>query len=160
MPESESSRSEGADRSYSLLSRISNEIVAAQKRYFGRGPTQAKSYIIDDILLVVMRGGLTVAEQSMLEFGEKDMVREFRQPFENRMTGRLIEIVERLTERKVVTYQSQIMFDPHTVVEIFVFDSPGPDSAVYATAEGQLRQDDTGEATNRNALDPEAPRHE
>ena len=80
------------------------------------------------------------------------MVRNFRQAFENRMAERLIDIVERLTERKVATYQSQVLFDPDRIVELFFFDAAGPDSAVYATAEGQLRQDETGEATDRDAL--------
>ncbi len=145
------------DRNLGLLARISNEMVRTHKEYFGRGPVNAKSYMMDDLLLIVMRGGMTVAEKTMLEFGEQDAVRDFRQRFQNRMTEVLIERVERLTDRKVATYQSQVLFDPDTVVEIFFFESPGPDSGIYATAEGQLRQDDTGEATNRDALDPESP---
>ena len=30
--------------------------------------------------------------------------------------------VETLTGRKVVNYQSQILFDPHIVMEVFFFD--------------------------------------
>ena len=40
--------SEGAQHSEgdSLLLRISTEMVRAQKRFFGKGPTQAKSYLL------------------------------------------------------------------------------------------------------------------
>ena len=111
------------DHGQPLLSRISNEIVRAQKQFFGKGPTAAKSYLLDDLLLIVMRGGLTTAEKTMLEFGQPDQVRQFRQLFENEMTERLSTMVEKLTGRTVVNYQSQVMFDPDLVVEIFVFDS-------------------------------------
>ena len=49
---------------------ISNETVRSQKQFFGKGPTEAKSYMLDDFLLIVMRGGLTTAEKTMLEFGK------------------------------------------------------------------------------------------
>ena len=142
----------------SLLARISNEMVRAQKQFFGKGPTEAKSYILDDLLIIVMRGGLTTAEKTMLEFGQPDQVRQFRQLFENEMTQRLTDMIERLTGRKVATYQSQVMFDPDLVVEMFVFDSTGDRDDRAATAEGQLRDDTIGAATDEDALDtPSAP---
>ena len=103
-------------RGESLLARLSNEMVRAQKEFFGKGPTQAKSYLLDDMLIIVMRGGLTTAEQTMLEFGHPDLVRQFRQLFENEMTERLSGMVEDLTGRRVATYQSQVMFQPDVVV--------------------------------------------
>jgi uncharacterized protein YbcI len=129
-----------------LLMRISNEMVRAQKKFFGKGPDQAKSYLLDDMLVIVMRGGMTTAEETMLDFGQADMVREFRQLFENEMTGRLTHMIQELTGRKVVNYQSQVMFDPHIVVEMFVFDEPAARKGIEATAEGQLRDDDVGAA--------------
>jgi uncharacterized protein YbcI len=107
-----------------LLTRISTEMVRAQKHYFGKGPTSTKSYMLDDFLLVVMRGNRTVAEQTMLDSGQPDLVREFRQQFENEMTSRLVAMVEELTGREVLGFQSQILFDPDVVVELFFFDKP------------------------------------
>jgi uncharacterized protein YbcI len=111
------------ERERSLLSRLSTSMGAMQKAAFGKGPISTKSYVFDDMLLIVMREGLTQAERTMLEFGRQDLVREFRQQFENEMTRRIINMIEELTERKVLTYQSQVMFDPHVVVEMFVFDN-------------------------------------
>jgi len=137
-----------------LLSRISNEMVAAQKQFFGKGPTQAKSYMVDDLLFIVMRGGFTTAEQTMLEFGQADLVRQFRQIFQNEMGDRLIGIIEKLTERKVLTYQSQVLFGPNIALEVFVFDRTDDDKgAAQATAEGQLADDETGAATDADALE-------
>ena len=132
----------------SLLSRISNEFVRFQKQFFGKGPVQAKSYLLDDFLLVVMRDGVTRSEQTMLDFGEHDLVRQFRQTFENRMTEHLIGKVEDLTGRKVVTYQSQILFDPHIVIELFFFDRQVDLNHLRETAAGQLSDRSIGEASD------------
>jgi uncharacterized protein YbcI len=123
-----------------LLARLSDEMVRAKKQFFGKGPEQSKSYMFDDLLIVVMRGGLTTAEQTMLRFGQETMVRQFRQLFEDEMTEVLTGLVEETTGRTVVNYQSQIMFDPDIVVEMFVFDQPREDG-IAATAEGQLEDD-------------------
>jgi uncharacterized protein YbcI len=125
-----------------LLARLSDDMVRAKKQFFGKGPEQAKSYMFDDLLIVVMRGGLTTAEQTMLRFGRQSMVRQFRQLFENEMTEVLTGLVEQTTGRAVVNYQSQIMFDPDIIVEMFVFDDARRDG-IEATAEGQLET--TGE---------------
>jgi len=152
----------------SLLAQISNAFVTMQKEYWGIGPLEAKSYMMDDLLLIVMRGGLTRAEHTMLDFGKQDLVRNFRQTFENEMTQNLTEKIEELTGRKVLTYQSQILFDPDIVAELFVFDrAPGGGAQeVVATAQGQLRerpygviQDATGVSTRAAPTDddPDTP---
>ena len=106
----------------SLLSRISTEMVRTMKQYLGKGPVSVKSYLVDDLLFIVMREGMTQAEQTMLDAGRAGTVRSFRQEFENEMAEVLIRMVERLTGRWVVTYQSQVLFDPNMTIEIFVFD--------------------------------------
>jgi len=112
--------------------------------------------MMDDLLLIVMRGGMTTAERTMLDFGQQDLVRSFRQTFENEMAQTLTAKIEELTGREVITYQSQVLFDPFIVAELFVFEqaaSAGSEEIV-ATAKGQLRhrpygevQDDTGTST-------------
>lgn len=144
---------EPALRGSSLLSQISNEIVKAQKDNWGKGPVAAKSYMFDDMLFVVMHDGLTTAELTMLDFGQEDLVRQFRQTFENEMTERMTGIIERLTDRKVLGYQSQILFDPHRVIELFIFDSPVAEAPRVATAEGQVSEGEVGEATHAEDLD-------
>lgn len=123
----------------SLLAKISTEVVRTLKDSFGKGPLKAKSYLLDDFLIVVMRGGVTVAEQTMLDRGHGDLVRSFRQTYQNELGDELVAKVEALTGRKVVTYQSQILFDPHVVMEIFFFDD---------TAAGPAGDDATASVTN------------
>ena len=131
-----------AEVTHSLAEKVTNAMVAAQKEYFGRGPVHAKSYFVDDLLFIVMRGSQTRAEKTMLEeFGQEDKVRDFRQAFENEMTRKLTGMIEEVTGRKVLTYQSQILFNPDVVVEIFVFDKP---AGGFASATAQEGLDETG----------------
>jgi hypothetical protein len=55
-------------------------------------------------------------------------------------------MIEELTGRKVLGYQSQFLFEPEVVIEIFFFDENVGDEAVAATAVGQLRDPSIGEA--------------
>jgi uncharacterized protein YbcI len=130
----------------SLRAAISREMVRALKAFYGKGPTKAKSYFFDDLLFVVMRGGETQGEKTMLEAGHSDAVRAFRQRFQNIMGERLVGTIEQLTERKVLTYQSQVLFDPFVVIEIFVFDQPHASASIEATARALLsgEEDDAG----------------
>ena len=125
-----------------MLLQISNAMVRMQKEFFGKGPTKAKSYMFDDMLLVVMREGLTTAEKTMLEFGHPAQVRQFRQLFQDEMTEHLTGMVEEMTGRHVVNYQSQVLFDPDMTLEIFVFAPDGFAPAVTATAVAQVEGDD------------------
>lgn len=129
-----------------VLSRISTEMVRATKKYFGKGPTSAKSYMLDDFLLIVMRENRTVAERTMVDFQREDLVRTFRQEFENEMTAKLEGMIEELTGRKILGYQSQILIKPDVVIEIFFFDRDAEDQERDATARGQLEDPSIGEA--------------
>ena len=70
------------------------------KEYFGKGPTSAKSYMVDDLLFVVMRDGLTEVETFLLEQDEADVVRQYRQTFGNHMDKILSDKIEALTAGK------------------------------------------------------------
>jgi uncharacterized protein YbcI len=141
------------ERGGDMLSRISTEMVRATKKYFGKGPTSAKSYMLDDFLLIVMRENRTVAERTMVDFGRDDLVRNFRQEFENEMTAKLQGMIEELTGRKILGYQSQIIIQPDIVIEIFFFDRSAEEQEIDATARGQLEDPSIGEAREGSAED-------
>lgn len=44
---------------------ISNTMVQFEKEYMGRGPTEVKTYIIEDMVFVRLKGVLTRAEQQL-----------------------------------------------------------------------------------------------
>ncbi len=116
--ESESS----TERPGEILGRISAALVQAKAKYYGRGPTQARTYRNDDYLFCVMSGGLLESEETLLRSGEYDTVRSYRLKFQDVVAPVLITTVEDLIGRKVLTYHSQILFDPTRIIEIFVLE--------------------------------------
>ena len=127
----------------SLLAAISRELVRAKKEHFGKGPESARSYMMDDLLFVVMRGGALPAERTLVDAGEEEAAREFRQRFQDNMDVLLPGIVEQLTGRKVVNYQSQALYDPDLIVEIFVFEDTARRDGRETTAEAVIDPDST-----------------
>ena len=49
-----------------LLTAISNKIVAILREHYGRGPVRAKTYVLDDLIVCVLRNGFTAIEQTMV----------------------------------------------------------------------------------------------
>lgn len=138
-----------------VLARLSTEMVRLHKQYWGRGPESAKAYAIDDLVLVVMRGGLTVAERTMLDAGRQDSVRATRQEFQNDKTALMCGTVEELIGREVLTYQSQILFEPDMVIEVFVLEDDAG-RPPRGTAREQLRAVPTKGVLGADVDDPPA----
>jgi uncharacterized protein YbcI len=108
-----------------LLANISTEIVGMLREYYGRGPMKAKTYALDDIIVVVMRGsGFTALEQTIMDSGEPERVVAMRHDFQAVMADRYKQIIERLTGAKVVAFLSQAHVDPDLTMEIFFVDRP------------------------------------
>ena len=112
------------ERSNSIRQQISNAMVGLKKEFYGKGPTDAKTYLNDNYVFCVMKGGLTRNERTLIDRGEAMLVRQYRLRFQEAMAGPTTEAIERITGRKVLGYHSQIVFDPEYAVEFFVLDEP------------------------------------
>jgi uncharacterized protein YbcI len=104
----------------SLRTAVANAMVGLKKQYYGRGPEAAKAYVEDDYIFVVLEGGLTRNEETLLAAGQEDLVRRYRLAFQEVVGPTATGAVEELTGRKVIGYHSQIVFDPARAFEIFV----------------------------------------
>jgi len=103
---------------------VSTGIVQAMARLYGRGPTKAKTYFNDNYVFCVLEGGLTPNEERLVAEGEGKLVREYRLRFQEVVAEELTSVVEAATGRKVLTYHSQVVFDPARLFEIFLLDAP------------------------------------
>ena len=103
---------EGNAGEHSAKLEISNGIVQLMSNHYGRGPNKAKTFVVDQYVLVVLEDLLTRAETTMVENGHADMVRDMRITFQADMADEFKEVVETALNRKVKTYQSQVVFDP------------------------------------------------
>ncbi len=108
-----------------LLAAISTRIVAILREHYGRGPMKAKTYALDDLIVVVMRGsGFTPLEKTIVDSGQPDRVVQMRHEFQHLMTRQFTETIEELTGRGVLAFLSQAHVDPDITIEIFFIDGP------------------------------------
>ena len=110
-----------------LLGAISNGIVAIMREHYGRGPMKAKTYVIDDIIVVVLRGaGFTPLERTIMRRGESTKIVAMREDFQRYMATAYTELIERLTGRDVVAFLSQAHVEPDITIEMFFVDGELP----------------------------------
>ncbi|MEA2288324.1 MAG: hypothetical protein QOD55_321 [Solirubrobacteraceae bacterium] len=109
-----------------LRAKLANAMVGMKKEYYGRGPTAAKAWLLDDYVFVAMEGGLTRNEETLLAAGKADLVRSYRLSFQEAMAATTMGAVEEITGRRVATYHSQIVFEPTRAFEIFVLQPQDP----------------------------------
>jgi uncharacterized protein YbcI len=108
-----------------LLAAISTSIVGILRDHYGRGPMKAKTYALDDIIVVVMRGsGFTPLEQTIMDSGDPDRVIAMREDFQRVMANRYRQTIKDLTGRNVVAFISQAHVEPDITVEMFFMDGP------------------------------------
>jgi uncharacterized protein YbcI len=108
-----------------LLAAISTSIVGIMHDHYGRGPMKAKTYVLDDIIVVVMRGsGFTPLEQTIMDSGEPDRVIAMREDFQRVMAERYKQTIKQLTGRSVVAFLSQAHVEPDITMEVFFIDGP------------------------------------
>ena len=125
----------GPQRKGELLEQISNSIVGLHRESFGRGPTGAKTYVMDDLVFCVLRDGLTPVERTLRDRGQGEFVREMRVRFQDAVEEQLRGMVEELTGRRVVAFLSQANVDPELTIEVFFLDGPTGTNGLHETPE-------------------------
>jgi uncharacterized protein YbcI len=113
---------------------ISRRIVQLHKEFYGRGPTKAKTYLNDDLVMVLMRGGFTRVEETLLREGRGDSVTQQRMDFQDVMGDRFKQVVEDETGRKVVAMMSGSHQGPDLLAEMFVLEPDGDELLADAQA--------------------------
>ena len=106
------------------LAEISNELVGLHKRYYGKGPVRAKTFLVDNTVICLLEGGFTIVERTLIEIGRDQVVRDLRHNFQLAMQTQYTEVVESRLGRRVVAYMSQVHTDPDIAVELFMLE-PG-----------------------------------
>jgi uncharacterized protein YbcI len=99
---------------------ISNEIVRLQAEYYGKGPTRAKTYIVEDLVVVVLQESFTRAEKTLAGRGERDAIEHIRRRFQQQMADAFTSVVEQATGRKVRAFLSETDIDQDVSVETFL----------------------------------------
>lgn len=105
-----------------LNAAISNAVVRIQREYFGRGPTKARAWAREDMVVVIMEDTLTKAERSLVADGRNEEVLNTRRSFQHTMRADVVAAVEELTGRTVIAFMSDTHIDPDLACEIFLLE--------------------------------------
>ena len=119
-------------RGGALLAAISEEIVRLMREHYGRGPTRAKTYVMDDVVVVLLRNGFTAMEKTMMAGGRAEGVVVMRHDFQTMMAAQYKAVIERLTGSKVTAFLSQAHVEPDITLEVFILETGVPGFGVAA----------------------------
>ena len=94
----------------------------------GRGPEETRTFIVDDMILVRLRGVLTPAEQNLAKATEansgRSLIKQVRSELLEKGRVLLDNLIGDITGRKVVSLHTDISTQTGERVIIFVLDEP------------------------------------
>jgi uncharacterized protein YbcI len=105
------------------LAAVTNGIVRLFTDWYGRGPTRAKSYLLDERYVVCVLGEtMTTVERTLVDLGKGDLVRRVRLKFQEAMVDEFARVVEQALGRRVAAYHSQLSLEPDLGFEFFLLE--------------------------------------
>jgi uncharacterized protein YbcI len=102
---------------------ISRAIVRFEIDYMGRGPKEARTYVVEDMVLVRLNGVLTPAEEQLTKtIDGKDLVKKMRSTLLDKARPLLYQVVSDITGMKVTDLHTDISTDNGERVFVFVLE--------------------------------------
>jgi uncharacterized protein YbcI len=109
-----------------LEAEVSEAIVKFEKEYMGRGPVEAKTYIIDDLVLVRLRGVMTPAELQLAAAENprgRELIKQVRHELLEKGRPLLEIVMHNLSGRRVVSLHTDISTRTGERVIVFTLSS-------------------------------------
>jgi uncharacterized protein YbcI len=106
-----------------LAAAISNAMVGIHSRHYGKGPTKAKTYLVDDVVVTVMSDVFTTLEHTLIDHGKAELVRDVRTTFQCTMRSEFTDAIQQITGREPRAFASQIDWKADIAVEVFVLSN-------------------------------------
>jgi len=103
-----------------LESEISVAMTQFEKEHLGRGPKEARTFIIQDMVLIRLKGVLTPAEERLAKGeGGPQLIKQVRMRLIESSRSLLVKIIEDMTGAKITTVHSDI--STRTGERVFIF---------------------------------------
>jgi uncharacterized protein YbcI len=91
---------------------ITEALIRFEKEYMGRGPVEAKTYIVDDMVLVRLKGVMSRAEHQLATEGDaprgRDLIKQVRRESLERGRKLLEAVVRDAVRRNVVSLHTDL----------------------------------------------------
>lgn len=102
---------------------ITKALIQWEKEYKGRGPTEARTDILRNMIIVSLRGILSLAERNLSRNPEgMALVKELRRQLVEQGRPDLEEIVNQITGAKLVSLHTDVSTKTGERIFIFVMD--------------------------------------
>ena len=111
------------DRIASRSLEVSNAISRLHKQFIGRGPTNSRTAIDGNLVVCLLEGGFTRAEQTLNDNDKQDLVVAGRVGLQDSMRQAMIAAVQEITGRRVRSFMSANDLEHNLQTEIFVLSS-------------------------------------
>jgi uncharacterized protein YbcI len=105
-----------------LNAAVTSALVGIHNQFLGRGPTTASTFHHENVVVTLMHGVLTPAEQSLADTPQADAVANMRHAFQELMENDFRAAVERLTGKRVLTFISGNSVRADVSCETFILD--------------------------------------
>ena len=106
-----------------LEAAFTKEIIQFEKEYLGRGPVEARTTLLEDLILVRLKGVLTPAEEKLLITNEGRMlVKEARRQLFDTSRPAMEELVEQIFSAKLVDLFSDVSLDSGERIIVLTLD--------------------------------------
>jgi uncharacterized protein YbcI len=103
---------------------ISRAIVQFEIDYMGRGPKEARVYIVEDLVVVRLKGVLTPAEEQLTKsIDGKDLVKKMRATLIDKARPLLYQVVGDITGAKILDLHTDISTESGERVFVFSLDN-------------------------------------
>ena len=119
----------GSESTASRPLEISNAISRLHKEFIGRGPTNSRTTIDGNLVVCLLDGGYTRAEQTLTANDKGDIVAAGRLGLQDAMRQAMIAAVEQITGRRVYSFMSANDLEQNHQVEVFVLTPEQSESA-------------------------------
>jgi uncharacterized protein YbcI len=101
---------------------ISNALARLHKHFVGRGPTNTRTTIDGDLVVCLLEGGYTRAEQTLEANDKDDLVAAGRLGLQDAMREGMIDAVQSSLGRRVHSFMSANDLHRNLQVEVFVLE--------------------------------------
>jgi uncharacterized protein YbcI len=109
-----------------LEAEISDAITKFEREYMGRGPADARTYLVEDLVIVRLRGVLTPAEQQLAKAEDpargRRLIKEVRDELIESARVLLEAVIKDLTGCEVVSMHTDISTTLGERIIVFVLD--------------------------------------
>jgi uncharacterized protein YbcI len=103
---------------------ISRAIVQFEIDYMGRGPKETRAHIVEDLVVVRLKGVLTPAEEQLTKsIDGKDLVKKMRATLIDKARPLLYQVVGDITGTKILDLHTDVSTESGERVFVFSLES-------------------------------------